>query len=170
MLVSMPLLRVAGQDDVEQLAAVFLDCWRISYAPVMPAALADRMTARQALVLWADAVRRPGQTILAATGEEPPRAVLGFVGFRSLEDGTGYVSSLYVSPRRQGGGVGRLLLGAGEKELRESGARTARLWVFEDNEPSRAFYARQGWRPDGRRETLPEWGQPQVGMTKILAG
>ena len=166
----MPLLRVAGQDDVEQLAAVFLDCWRISYAPVMPAALVDRMTARKALVMWAEAVRRPGQTTLAATDEEPPRAVLGFVGFRSLEDGTGFVSSLYVSPRLQGGGVGRLLLAEAEKELRESGARTARLWVFEDNEPSRAFYVRQGWRPDGRRESLPEWGQPQVGMTKILAG
>ena len=170
MLVSMPLLRVAGQDDVEQLAAVFLDCWKISYAPVMPAALVDRMTGRQALVMWADAVRRPGQTIVAATDEEPPHGFLGFVGFRSQEDGTGYVSSLYVSPKRQGVGVGRLLLAKAEKELRESGARTARLWVFEANDPSRAFYVRQGWRPDGRRETLPEWGQPQVGMTKILAG
>jgi ribosomal protein S18 acetylase RimI-like enzyme len=62
------------------------------------------------------------------------------------------------------------LLGEAEKELRESGARTARLWVFEDNAPSRAFYVGQGWRPDGRRETLPEWGQPQLGMAKTLAG
>ena len=98
------------------------------------------------------------------------RAALGFVGFRLEEGGDGYVSSLYVSPRAQGGGVGRLLLAEAEKRLRESGSRTARLWVFEGNAPSRAFYVRQGWRPDGRRETLPEWGQPQVGMIKDLGG
>jgi ribosomal protein S18 acetylase RimI-like enzyme len=166
----MPLLRVAGQDDVDQLAAVFLDCWRISYARVMPALLVERMTSQKARTMWAGALKRPHQTIVAATEDEPPHAVLGFAGFQLQEDGTGYVSSLYVSPHLQGGGVGRLLLGEAEKELRDSGARTARLWVFEDNAPSRAFYVKRGWQPDGRRETLPEWGQPQLGMTKTLAG
>jgi ribosomal protein S18 acetylase RimI-like enzyme len=166
----MPLLRVADPDDVDQLAAVFLDCWRISYAQVMPAPLVESMTAEKARAMWAEAVRRPGQTIVIAAEDGPPHAVLGFVGFRLQEDGGGYVSSLYVSPNLQGGGVGRLLLGEAEKELRESGAQTARLWVFEDNAPSRAFYVRQGWRPDGRRGTLPEWGQPQLGMAKTLAG
>jgi ribosomal protein S18 acetylase RimI-like enzyme len=164
----MPLLRVAGPDDVDQLTAVFLDCWKISYAKVMPASLVAGMTPRRARSLWADALRRPDQTIVAATEDEPPHAVLGFVGFQLQEDGAGYVGSLYVSPNLQGGGVGRLLLSEAEKELRDRGARTARLWVFEENAPSRAFYARQGWKPDGRRETLPEWGQPQLGLTKTL--
>ncbi len=166
----MPLLRVADCDDVDQLAAVFLDCWRISYAAVMPSPLVESMTAEKARELWAEAVRRPGQEIVIAAADEPPHSVLGFVGFRLHDDGAGYVSSLYVSPNLQGGGVGRLLLDEAEKELRESGARTARLWVFEDNAPSRAFYVRHGWRPDGRRETLPEWGQPQLGMVKTLVG
>jgi ribosomal protein S18 acetylase RimI-like enzyme len=165
----MPLLRVARRDDVDQLSAVFLDCWRISYAQVMPASLVAGMTAQKARSLWADALQRPNQTILAATGDEPPHAVIGFVGFQLQEDGAGYVSSLYVSPQLQGGGVGRLLLSGAEQELRDAGARTARLWVFEENGPSRAFYARQGWQPDGRRETLPEWGQPQLGLTKTLS-
>jgi ribosomal protein S18 acetylase RimI-like enzyme len=165
----MPLLRVARRDDVDQLSAVFLDCWRISYAEVMPASLVASMTAQKARSLWADALQRPNQTILAATGDEPPHAVVGFVGFQLQEDKTGYVSSLYVSPRIQGGGVGRLLLSGAEQELRNAGARSARLWVFEENGPSRAFYARQGWKPDGRRETLPEWGQPQLSLTKTLS-
>ena len=166
----MPLLRVAGPDDADQLTAVFLDCWRISYAQVMPAPLVESMTSLKARTMWADALKRPGQTIVAATEDDPPHAVLGFVGFQLQQDGTGYVSSLYVSPNLQGGGVGRLLLSEAEKGLRDSGARTARLWVFEANAPSRAFYVRQGWKPDGRRETLPEWGQSQLGMTKTLAG
>jgi ribosomal protein S18 acetylase RimI-like enzyme len=165
----MPLLRVAHSDDVDQLSAVFLDCWRISYAEVMPASLVAGMTTRKARSLWADVLQRPNQTILAATGDEPPHAVVGFVGFQLQEDETGYVSSLYVSPQLQGGGVGRLLLSGAERELRKAGARSARLWVFEENGPSRAFYARQGWKPDGRRETLPEWGQPQLSLTKTLS-
>ena len=164
----MPLLRVARRDDIDQLSAVFLDCWRISYAEVMPASLVAGMTARKARSLWADALQRPNQTILAATGDEPPHAVVGFVGFQLQADGAGYVSSLYVSPHLQGGGVGRLLLSGAEQELRNAGARSARLWVFEENGPSRAFYDRQGWKPDGRRETLPEWGQPQLSLTKTL--
>ena len=165
----MPLLRIARRDDVDQLSAVFLDCWRISYAEVMPASLVAGMTARKARSLWADALQRPNQTILAATGDEPPHAVVGFVGFQLQADETGYVSSLYVSPQLQGGGVGRLLLSGAEQELRNAGARSARLWVFEENGPSRAFYDRQGWKPDGRRETLPEWGQPQLSLTKTLS-
>src|ERR1700722_17195401 len=129
----MPLLRVARRDDIDQLSAVFLDCWRISYAQVMPAPLVASMTLEKARALWAEAVRRPGQTIVIATGNESPHAVLGFVGFRLQEDGAGYVSSLYVSPRLQGGGVGRLLLSGAERELRAAGARAARLWVFEQN-------------------------------------
>jgi len=127
------------------------------------------MSLDRARALWADALRRPGRPIVAAARDEPPHAVVGFVGFRLEGDGAGYVSSLYVSPRLQGGGVGRLLLAEAERELRDAGARTARLWVFADNAPARAFYARQGWRPDGRRETPPEWGQPQLGLAKTLA-
>jgi ribosomal protein S18 acetylase RimI-like enzyme len=163
-----PLLRVAGRDDVDQLSAVFLDCWRISYAQVMPAPLVAGMTSQQARSMWADALKRPGQTILAAIEDEPPHTVLGFVGFQLVAGAAGYVSSLYVSPNIQGGGVGRLLLSEAEKELRDSGARTARLWVFEENGPSRAFYVKQGWKLDGGRETLPEWGVPQLGMAKLL--
>jgi ribosomal protein S18 acetylase RimI-like enzyme len=164
----MPLLRIAGPADVDQLSAVFLDCWKISYAQVMPASLVESMTPHRARSLWADALKRPHQTILAATADEPPNAVLGFAGFLLQEDGSGYVSSLYVSPYSQGAGVGRLLLNEAERELRDRGARTARLWVFEENAPSRAFYITQGWQLDGRRETLPEWGQPQLGMTRTL--
>jgi ribosomal protein S18 acetylase RimI-like enzyme len=166
----MPLLRVAGRDDVDQLTAVFLDCWKISYAQVMPAALVASMTPDKARATWTQALSRPDLTVVVATGDEPPHAAVGFVGFQLLPDGDGYVSSLYVSPHVQGGGVGRLLLAEAEKRLREAGVRTARLWVFEDNAPSLAFYVRQGWEPDGRRETLPEWGQPQLGLAKALAG
>lgn len=57
----------------------------------------------------------------------------GVVGYSLPEPATGYVASLYVSPKARGSGTGRLLLAEAEKRLHARGARRARLWVFEQN-------------------------------------
>jgi ribosomal protein S18 acetylase RimI-like enzyme len=160
-------LRPAGADDAEGFARVFLDCWRISYARTMPAQLVARVDATGARDLWTSALAGGRSIYVAAdTGEETD--VIGFVGYRLTTPDSGYVSSLYVSPHSQGAGAGRMLLGRAEADLRALGARTARLCVFEQNAPSRAFYERGGWRADGTRETSDEWGEPQIGMDKRL--
>jgi ribosomal protein S18 acetylase RimI-like enzyme len=169
----MPTLRRASDAELDGIVSVFLDCWRVSYSQVMPAALVEGMTPERALTIWQNALQNPDNTIVVAIGDEPAGAVLGLVGYSMLgsevgHGGVGYVGSLYVSPFAQGSGTGRLLLSAATDELKHLGAQHARLWVFEQNAPSRAFYERQGWTPDGRREILAEWGQPQIGMTKDL--
>jgi ribosomal protein S18 acetylase RimI-like enzyme len=162
----MPGIRSASASDVDAFTEVFLECWRVSYALSMPASLVEGMTPARARSLWQDALEGGDGTYLVA--EASDGVLAGFIGYRMSDQTTGYVSSLYVSPRVQGGGFGRLLLTEAEADLRRRGARTARLWVFEQNEPSRRFYERAGWRLDGTRETLAEWGQPQVGMAKGL--
>ena len=159
-------LRAATPDDLEAFITVFLDCWQVSYSRTMPRELVDRMTRESAEALWREALAGGGDRYLAA--EDESGALVGFVGCRLTGPGSGYVSSLYVSPHAQGGGYGRRLLAGAEAELKALGAVTARLWVFEQNGPSRGFYERSGWALDGTREVLPEWGQPQVGMAKRL--
>lgn len=162
----MPEIRPAGADDVAAFTRVFLDCWRVSYSRIMPEALIARMTPERAAELWTNALRPDGDAYLAA--EDTDGDVVGFIGYRLTDPTTGYVSSLYVSPYAQGGGYGRALLGRAEDGLRALGASIAKLWVFEQNAPSRAFYEKSGWSADGTRETLAEWGEPQVGMEKRL--
>ncbi|WP_308468850.1 GNAT family N-acetyltransferase [Rathayibacter soli] len=123
------------------------------------------MTSERANDLWRTALTAGTDTYLAAVDNSQ---VVGFVGFRLVSPSLGYVSSLYVSPFVQGGGLGRLLLTGGEDELRRLGAERAQLWVFEQNSPSQAFYSNLGWTLDGRCTTLAEWSEPQVGMTKEL--
>ena len=191
----MPELRRAGSGDLEAIVDVFLDCWTVSYADVMPDRLVGAMTRDRAREIWAGTLASRDTEVLAAiavcesahaVGERAARVtgtgdagagravsggtVIGMVGFSLPESGTGYVASLYVSPRAQGSGAGRLLLSEAERRLADRGARRMRLWVFEQNAPSRGFYARQGWRPDGTRVTLPEWGEPQIGLVKDLLG
>ncbi|QNE35827.1 GNAT family N-acetyltransferase [Leifsonia shinshuensis] len=162
----MPAIRHATAADAAAFTQVFLDCWRVSYSQIMPEALIERMTPERALSLWQDALGAGDDTYLAV--EDADGGVAGFIGFRLAGPHTGYVSSLYVSPYAQGGGYGRTLLASAEQGLRDLGARDATLWVFEQNAPSRAFYEKAGWRLDGTRETLAEWGEPQVGMAREL--
>lgn len=162
----MTALRPVGPADLADVVAIFVDCWALSYREVMPAELVERMTPEAADSLWERSLADPGMDVLGTEG--PDGRLAGIVGFRLIAPGVGYVSSLYVSPHAQGGGFGRRLLAAAERALTERGATTARLWVFEQNEPSRRFYERAGWKADGTRETLPEWGVPQIGMAKRL--
>jgi ribosomal protein S18 acetylase RimI-like enzyme len=166
----MPDLRPAAPEDLEAIVDVFLDCWTISYADLMPDGLVEAMTRERAREIWAATLARPETEVLVAAAPGPGGRVRGMVGYSLPGPDAGYVASLYVSPGAQGSGTGRLLLAAAEQRLHGRGARRARLWVFEENAPSRSFYERQGWRPDGSRETLPEWGQPQIGMAKDLPG
>lgn len=161
----MPRLRIAAPEDAAAFADVFLKCWRVSYSTVMPSALVERMTVERAGELWRTALAG-GDSYVTAESDEG--MVIGFVGYRITGPGEGYISSLYVSPYAQGAGYGRLLLARAESDLRELGAATARLWVFEQNEPSRRFYEKLGWNADGTRETREEWGEPQIGMVKSL--
>lgn len=58
---------------------------------------------------------------------------------------------LYVDPFFQGTGVGAALLADFLAQAKDGG-RSATLWVLEENEPARAFYAAYGFQPDGERK------------------
>jgi len=63
----------------------------------------------------------------------------------------GYLGMLAVSPRRQGGGLGRALVGAGETFLREQGVERIEIEVVSLRESLFAFYDRLGYRVTGER-------------------
>lgn len=169
-----PRLRPATRADLDALSNVFLACWHITYAQVMPAELVAAMTNDRATALIAALLERAAEgRVQVLVAEDPafddtPPAQLGFVAFTRITPVLGDVASLYVAPTAQGRGVGRRLLTAAEEALRTEGAERAQLWVFEENAPSRRFYAAQRYAPDGRATTLPEWGRPQLGLSKPL--
>ena len=60
--------------------------------------------------------------------------------------------SIYMLRRTYGTGLGAALISAAV------GSGPAYLWVLENNPRALAFYRKQGFRPDGGRNTLPpEW-------------
>ncbi len=158
------VLRAAGPADLDAVVGVFLECWRVSYAAVLPAEVLDRMDDASARELWRSALGRPGSTLIAVRDGR----ALGLVRFTRDGD-TGHVASLYVSPASQGEGLGSRLLAAAENELALNGAVYATLWVFRDNTPSIAFYARNGWLPTGAERVEAAFGAPEIGLAKTLS-
>lgn len=58
---------------------------------------------------------------------------------------------LYLLADHHGSGLGQLLLDAA------TGSRACFLWVADDNPRARAFYARNGFHPDGARNVASDW-------------
>jgi len=81
----------------------------------------------------------------------------------------GQLAALFVDPAHQRGGVGAALLGRCEDEWRRRGIELGRLWTPR-GAPAERFYARHGWRRNGRILWWEWAGMHIVGFVKPLAG
>lgn len=160
-------LRPATAADLDAIVALFLRCWRLSYAGVLPEAVLARMGDEDATALWSRVLRDApaGDVVLAVDEAETP---LGVTRFGVTEAGLGHVASLYVSPETQGMGIGKLLLSFAEEELARRGAARATLWVFSDNAPSLGFYNARGWGDEGSTRVQDEFGAQEMLLAKDL--
>jgi GNAT superfamily N-acetyltransferase len=66
---------------------------------------------------------------------------------------TAEIYAMYVEPSLIGTGLGRILLGHTEEDLRSRGYDSAVLWVLEGNAGARRFYERAGWHADAATKT-----------------
>lgn len=162
-------LRDATPDDLETVVALFLRCWRESYAEVLPPHVIEVFDEEGARRLWRRALLTPqaGTRGVVAVDDERVVGVIR-MGRDPDEPGVGHVFSLYVDPDAQGGGVGRRLLGEAHAWFADQGLAEATLWVFEANAPARTFYALHGWLPDGTTRVEPDFGEPEVRLRRSV--
>lgn len=138
-----PTLRPAGSDDAPALVA-------LHFASVR--SIAREHYPRSVLSAWApepDAGRESWMRglidsgrFLALVAERDGEVV----GFALCEAGEGFLQALYVDPRRAGGGVGRVLLAACERAMREQGRSSAHVLASLN---ALAFYRAAGYRELG---------------------
>lgn len=106
----------------------------------MPEAL---VTARTRESFWRRAPERVEDTIVAVVQGE----VAGFVMVVGAE-----VEQVYVASTHRGSGVAALLLKEAERRVSAAGHPQAWLAVAVGNDRAQRFYAREGWRDEGRFE------------------
>jgi len=92
---------------------------------------------------------QPTATFIA----EVNNIALGFVHVRTHKDSIsgetcGTIPLLAVSPKSQGLGVGKLLVGSAEQWAKDLGCRLLHLEVFANNKRAQGFYQNIGFKPE----------------------
>ncbi|MBT2585112.1 GNAT family N-acetyltransferase [Arthrobacter sp. ISL-95] len=148
-------IRPATVDDAEAMAVMHVQSWKESYRRLLPpeffekqeAALPNRIERYRAFIA-------AGHTRMLAHDPEGLVVGLGAAGSGQDEDGPceRELFMLYTLERVHGRGVGQALVEA------LIGGGPAYLWVLDDNPRAQAFYRRNGFVPDGKRQLCdPSW-------------
>src|SRR5690606_8632898 len=108
----------------------------------------DSLDRERRAAMWRGCVERGGLLFVAQDDEG------SLAGFACVAPGVepdlgnaAELTAIYLEPSRYGSGVGTLLWNGIERQISEP---TAYLWVLADNERGKAFYRKNGFRPDGK--------------------
>ena len=159
------IIRPAVPADAASGAACHVACWREAYAPIIePQRLAALTADLEAKVeLWRTVISQGRPPLVAVEGD----TVVGFINARPNEEpGVGVGFQLWVMNVRQaywGTGLAQRLFDIAV------GDRDAYLWVLRDNPRARAFYARNGFAPDGTERLDPDFAAPIIRMVRRAA-
>lgn len=153
------IVRGAQIADAEDIARIYVECWRDTYPGIIPDDVLVRMSARRQTLEWRRTIARPrhAERVLVA---EDDGEILGFgscgpARHSDLPYG-GEVYTLYVDLDHRGMGVGSAVLNALFAKLAGNRFDSALVWVLRDN-PARFFYEALGGRFIAhRKERL--WG------------
>ena len=142
-------IREAVPSDAAGIARVHVESWRTTYPGIMPQEHLDALSVAEHQQLWQGRLREDtsGQTHSFVAVDNNRSEVAGFVRGGPLHfddpDYTAEIYTLYLLKSQQGCGLGRLLLAAAAKRLREDGHTNLFLWTHVRN-PARGFYETLG--------------------------
>ena len=148
-------MRPATVDDLPEMAEVHVAAWKWAYEGLLPQALLDAMEVEDKSAGWQRTwkVNPDARHIWVA---EADRRLVGFANCGAArgphEDDLGELYAIYLLRDWTRQGVGRALHDEVIQYLTARGFEEAILWVLSTNTRAQAFYARQGWRPDGARK------------------
>jgi len=148
-------VRRGTREDVPAVESVRIRAWQVAYRGVVPDEVLDALAVTDERVAHLQARYDEGLTTtwVAVDGDE----VVGMAVVGPCRDddraGEQELYALYVLPSHWGAGVGQALW--------DAASPFTSLWVLRDNPRARAFYGRNGFRPEATKEidlgvVLPE--------------
>ena len=151
------IARPALPRDIPRIAAVNLESWRFAYGGIVPEAHFERLTSEVCELHWRKILASASihSYVLESVGDGTIVGVAaadpgGFTPPDS-EKRSAELLALYLLPSHTRRGLGRLLLGAVARRVKEAGADSLGAWVVEQN-PCRRFYEKMGAEVIGRKE------------------
>lgn len=156
-------IRMATAEDAEAVAALHTANWQDAYRGIMPDAYLDGPLADGMRNGWAEKFADMAAGNSAVLVAEAGGRLLGFIRIVPNADPQWghYIDNLHVAAGTRGGGIGRALFRAGADWAAErGGARGLYLYVYADNTPARAAYARwQGREVEQFLDDAPHGGK-----------
>jgi ribosomal protein S18 acetylase RimI-like enzyme len=147
------LIRRAGTSDLDAIADLHTQSRTAYYHGFVPdEILADPARAARRRAVLARDLRSDSHVVLCA-GQGRRLSGFASIGPCALPDPDPQVTSqlgfFYVDPASFRQRIGTRLHQACIQAWQQLPATAARVWVMEFNQRARAFYASQGWEPDG---------------------
>lgn len=166
-------LRKPELRDVESLARVHVNAWKVAYRGIMPDSFLDALRWQDRAERWQKILSDPDDGIWRMIASINDQAV-GFcvVGpHRTPHVQASELWALNVDPSVFGAGVGQALIELAHAELRRRAFLQAALWCVKDNHRAIRFYARNGWHPDltERVEHFEEVAVTELCLVKDLS-
>lgn len=163
-------IRRAQPADARAIAEVHVASWKSAYGGLLPAEKLAQLDVGERERMWRQRLEAddPELRTWVASLEE---RVVGFAFTQpSSDDDLGpevhELTGLYLEASAWGKGIGTILVTTAEAELRRVGITKLTLWVLEDNEPAKRFYAARGWSFDKRDPSFKVFGAPALRYRK----
>src|ERR1700755_905450 len=103
-------VRAALREDANEIARIFIDSWRDTYAGLLPVNYLVRLSEVRQRLLWTREILKAGPHDGVIVAEHDDYGIVGFASFGPARDrAVGYdgeVYTLYVDPNHVGGGIG----------------------------------------------------------------
>ena len=154
-------VRQAARTELRALHEARIATWKVAYRGVVPDDVLDALTLRPEDLERFESRFDAGDGRVYGAWDDGAVVGMAVVGACRDEDryGESELYALYVLPSHWGSGVGQ--------ELWEAAQPFSSLWVLADNPRARAFYARNGFRPEGTKQV--EIGVPLTEVRYVLA-
>lgn len=130
--------------DVNGIAKVHVDCWKSTYANIVPNEYISKLTYEKRAKLWEQVI--PNGNVFVA--EDENGQIVGFADGGKERTGDykeypGEMYSIYILKSYQNRGIGKRLMKAVVNELLKQDINSMLVWVLKDNN-SRNFYEQMG--------------------------
>ena len=149
-------VRIARETDFQDIAQVYIETWRDSYAGTLPDRVLINMKKEKLVFSFSQTLQQHLEVLVVAEDIKEGIVGMGSAG-RNRDQRSKYlgeVYTLYVHPSHQNKGVGKMLLLRLFSELMKFNINSSIIWVLAGN-PSRFFYEVMGGKMTGvRKEKL----------------
>lgn len=156
------VIRAPRPDEAKTLAELHNRTWREAYSGTFPPEAWNDDALAQRVAMWTFFCQTPRLTDRIAVAERDGE-LIGFAGSGATDDDPPVrprtLFFIYLLEEEHGSGAAQALL---DEVL---GQDPAALWVLEDNPRARAFYERNGFAPDGARDTT-DYGPDEIRMVR----